>query len=85
MALRTSTGDFSDFDGFSSQPKEILGFSWLVWLCAVLLLNIMFMNFVIAAMTESYFKNKQRQISLIYLSRAQLIREREVFMTEVDF
>lgn len=61
MAFRTSTGDF-EVDEFANQDNLII-ITWIVWLIAVIILQMIFMNFIIAVISESYEKIMQKQIS----------------------
>jgi len=54
MAFRTSSGDFN-VDDYQFQDSLVY-ISWIVWIIAVLVLNIIFMNFIIAVISESYEK-----------------------------
>lgn len=42
----------------------------------------MFMNFIIAVISESYEKVMQRLVALSYMLKAEMIIEREALMTE---
>ncbi len=49
MAFRTSTGDF-DIKG-NMQPRlssNLVAIAWVAWLIGVLLMNVIFMNLIIA-------------------------------------
>lgn len=62
MSFRTSTGDF-EVDDYAEMVSPIVYISWIVWLIAVLILNIVFMNFIIAVISESYEKIMQKLVS----------------------
>jgi Ion transport protein len=55
MSFRTSTGDF-EVDDYAEKESAIVYITWIIWLIAVLILNIVFMNFIIAVISESYEK-----------------------------
>jgi hypothetical protein len=56
MSFRTSTADF-EIDAYSEIDYAIVRYlAWLIWLIAVLILNVVFMNFIIAVISESYEK-----------------------------
>ena len=57
MAIRTSLGDF-DVDNYGDVQDHFMlaTLRWVIWLIAVLVLNIIFMNFIIAVISESYAK-----------------------------
>ncbi|CDW78462.1 wd-40 repeat protein [Stylonychia lemnae] len=79
MAFRLSTGDF-DTDGFSELPQELIITIWLIWILAVVILNLILMNFIIAVISQSYERAMQRLIPQNYAIRAEFIYERELFM-----
>ena len=51
LSLRTAIGDFT-FDSY--QADEMKQVTWLVWLTLMIVGNIVFMNFIIAVVTDSY-------------------------------
>ena len=52
IALRTSVGDY-DFDSYVSNSNyDVL--TWLVWLLIMVVGNVIFMNFIIAVVGQSY-------------------------------
>ena len=55
IAFRTSLGDFeiNDYRGESVEMKELV---WLVWLILMIVGNVIFMNFIVAVVSESYEK-----------------------------
>jgi len=55
MAFRASTGDFQ-LDSYNELPNNNLLFAWIIWITAVLILNIILLNFIIAVISESYEK-----------------------------
>eukprot|EP00347_Sterkiella_histriomuscorum_P003632 403363541 len=83
MAFRTSSGDFN-VDSYKDQSQALVIISWTIWVIAVFLLNIMFMNFIIAVISESYEKVMQKLIAESYRVKVQMIVERELHFTEQD-
>ena len=83
MSYRTSTGDF-EVDTYVNQSGILLGISWIVWVFAVLILHIIFMNFIIAVISESYSKVMQKLQSETFKVKADMIVEREYQMTDAD-
>lgn len=84
MAFRTSLGDF-DVDSFSSLPGgSIIIAAWIIWLIAVIISNIIFMNFLIAVISESYEKIMQKMTSQTYKGKVDLIYERESQFKDED-
>ena len=54
MVFQASVGDF-DVDLLKSAgDKYNVVISWLIWVVAALILNVIFMNFIIAVISESY-------------------------------
>ncbi len=82
-SYRLSLGDF-ELDPFTNQRDKLIGFSWALWMIGVFILNVMFMNFIIAVISESYEKVMQRLVALSFMLKAEMIVERESMMTEDD-
>ncbi len=80
---RLSLGDF-ELDPFTNQRDQLIGFSWALWMIGVFILNVMFMNFIIAVISESYEKVMQRLVALSFMLKAEMIVEREGMMSEAD-
>lgn len=59
MAYRLSLGDFTT-DYISESKAYLIPFIWVIWVIAVLLLNIIFMNFIIAVISQTYEKIIQK-------------------------
>lgn len=56
MAVRTSLGDF-DLDNYNEGTSNgMIILRWTIWLLAVFIMNVIFMNFIIAVISESYEK-----------------------------
>ncbi len=84
MSYRISAGD-SDFGAFTEQKNNLKLFSWLLWMISLFTLNVMFMNFIIAVISESYEKVMQRLVALSFMLKAEMVAERESLMAEEDF
>eukprot|EP00347_Sterkiella_histriomuscorum_P014018 403362477 len=84
MAFRASTGDFQ-IDNFYQLEDTHIIFAWIVWISAVLFLNIILLNFIIAVISESYEKVMQKMVAESFRIKAQLIKEREYYLSEEDF
>ncbi|CDW91442.1 wd-40 repeat protein [Stylonychia lemnae] len=80
MAFRISSGDFQ-LDDYQKQGSTLVIFSWILWILAVLTLNIVFMNFIIAVISESYERVMQKLISESYKVKANMILEREELLS----
>eukprot|EP00347_Sterkiella_histriomuscorum_P004781 403359125 len=83
MAFRTSSGDFN-VDSYKDQSSALVIISWAVWIIAVMLLNVMFMNFIIAVISESYEKVMQKLVAEGYKVKVQMIVERELHFTDEE-
>eukprot|EP00347_Sterkiella_histriomuscorum_P017645 403348548 len=83
MAFRTSSGDFN-VDSYKDQSSTLVVISWLAWIVAVMLLNVMFMNFIIAVISESYEKVMQKLVAESYRVKVQMIVERELQFTDEE-
>eukprot|EP00347_Sterkiella_histriomuscorum_P008970 403343034 len=84
MAFRASTGDFQ-IDNFYELEDAHIIFAWIVWISAVLFLNIILLNFIIAVISESYEKVMQKMVAESYRIKAQLIQERESYFNDEEF
>lgn len=64
LALESALGEFDDIESFyTSSSTSILYLKWFVWLLSVFLCLIVFMNFIIAVISESYEKSMQNAIA----------------------
>jgi hypothetical protein len=82
IALRTSLGDY-DFDSFvKNSDYDIL--TWLVWFLVMIVGNVIFMNFIIAVVSQSYENCMQTMNAQSYKNKVDLIMERESLMGEAD-
>eukprot|EP00347_Sterkiella_histriomuscorum_P017462 403349274 len=84
MAFRASTGD-SQVDNFFELDEMHIVFAWLVWVSAILFMNIILLNFIIAVISESYDKVMQRMNAESYRIKCLLIKERESYFKEKHF
>jgi hypothetical protein len=83
MAFRTSIGDYT-FDNYkASAMKEV---TWIVWLALMIIGNVVFMNFIIAVVNDSYSTSMAKKVSQSYRLKVPLIKEREkLFLEKQDF
>eukprot|EP00347_Sterkiella_histriomuscorum_P008787 403343754 len=84
MAFRASTGDFQIDNIYQLDQTHII-FAWIVWISAVLFLNIVLLNFIIAVISESYEKVMQKMVAESFRIKAELIQERESYFNHADF
>lgn len=74
MAFRTSIGDYT-FDNYKATVmKEV---TWIVWLSLMIIGNVVFMNFIIAVVNDSYTTSMAKKVSQSYRLKVPLIIERE--------
>jgi hypothetical protein len=79
MAFRTSIGDYT-FDNYkASTMKEV---TWIVWLALMIIGNVVFMNFIIAVVNDSYATSMAKKVSQTYRLKVPLIIEREKLFRE---
>ncbi|CDW88438.1 UNKNOWN [Stylonychia lemnae] len=81
MIFRIAAGDFST-DNYKDQSQYLVILTWIVWIVAVISLNVVFMNFIIAVISESYEKVMQKIVAESYKVKVQMIKERELFFRE---
>ncbi|CDW91093.1 wd-40 repeat protein [Stylonychia lemnae] len=83
MAFRISSGDFQ-LDNYQNQGSLLVIVSWIIWISAVFTLNIVFMNFIIAVISESYERVMQKLVAESYKVKANMIVEREQLFTSSE-
>jgi hypothetical protein len=68
MSFRTSLGDFEldKFHDASNQSLAILWAMWVSWAVAVFMSSLVFLNFIIAVISESYEKVMQKALARSY-------------------
>lgn len=64
--------------------KHIYRFIYLYWVIALIVLNVVFMNFIIAVISESYNRVMENVQAEVYRVRAHMILEREAFISDKD-
>jgi hypothetical protein len=84
MAFRTSLGDFELDDYDNGDSISIILFRWFIWLTGVFIMNVIFMNFIIAVISESYEKVMQKLIAQSYKVKVDMIVDRELHLTKND-
>jgi predicted Holliday junction resolvase-like endonuclease len=67
-------GDFGFGEVVYLEPMEAVIY-WLVWIMVCVITCIVFLNFIIAEVSTSYAKVKERLDSLFLSERAKLIQE----------
>ncbi|CDW82687.1 wd-40 repeat protein [Stylonychia lemnae] len=76
----SSLGDYTIEDHQNQHSSLMIIITWTIWIIAVMTINIVFMNFIIAVIQDSYEKMMQRSVAQSYQVKAKLIKERELFM-----
>ena len=62
----------------------MLSLVWLLWLIIILVGNIIFMNFIIAVVNESYENCMTKMIAQSYKVKVDMIAEHEAMMSEEE-
>ena len=57
---------------------------WVIWVASIMALNIIFMNFIIAVISESYSKVMRKLKSQLFKVKVELIAEREMLMSKEE-
>jgi uncharacterized membrane protein len=78
MALRESIGDFDTFQMIKNSEDKVL--AWIIWIFIIIIGNIVFMNFIIAVVNDSYQKCMSKSVASTYLSKLQMIVEYETIL-----
>ena len=53
IALRTAIGD-NDMEDYTKGSTEMLWLIWIVWIALMIIGNVVFFNFIVAVVSESY-------------------------------
>lgn len=84
MSFRTALGDF-ELDSFKTQKVSVLlYFSWIMFVIAVFVSLLVFLNFIIAVISESYEKVMTKQVARAFKEKVSMINERESQFTEKE-
>ena len=81
IAFRTSIGDYS-FDDFSTADYYEIGL--VVWFFIMIVGNMVFMNFIIAVVNQSYEQCMSKMVVLQFKVKVDMIVERESMMRESE-
>jgi len=79
--LRISVGDFN-FDMLVGLTEGERALFWLIWLVVFLFGCLIFLNFIIAEVSNSYQNVSDQIDSLVYKERARMVKEVEDFLSE---
>ena len=81
IVLRQSIGDY-DTTSIVEGTSDFKILAWLLWFLILLIGNVVFMNFIIAVVSESCMEKKLR---LIYTAKLEMITECEDLMPDMLF
>jgi hypothetical protein len=84
IVLRQAIGDY-DTSSIIEGTTDFKILAWLLWFIILIIGNIVFMNFIIAVVSESYENCMEQKIQLIYKAKLEMIEECEDLMPEVLF
>ena len=79
--LRTAVGDFN-FEMLANLTLGERVLFWCIWIIVFLFGCLIFLNFIIAEVSSSYTKVREKINSLVYKERAKMVEEVEDFLSE---
>jgi hypothetical protein len=83
IAWRTVIGD-NDIEDYASEGSSHQILAWIIWLLIVIVGNVIFMNFIIAVVNESYTNCMEKLIATSYQVKVHMIVERESVMSDAE-
>ena len=83
MIFRTSLGDYNLGDYTKDNDYQEVG--WILWLLVMIVGNMIFMNFIIAVVNESYENCMSKLVAQSYKVKVEMILERESMMKPSEF
>ena len=81
IVLRQAIGDY-DTSSIIEGTRDFKILAWLLWFIILVIGNIVFMNFIIAVVSESYESCMEKKLLLIYKAKLEMITECEDLMPE---
>jgi hypothetical protein len=84
IVLRQSIGDY-DTSSIIEGSKDFKIMAWILWMLILIIGNVVFMNFIIAVVSESYENCMEKKIQLIYKAKLEMIKECEDLLPEWVF
>jgi hypothetical protein len=84
IVLRQSIGDY-DTSSIIEGTQDFKILAWLLWFIILIIGNIVFMNFIIAVVSESYESCMEKKDQLIYKAKLEMITECEDLMPDKLF
>jgi hypothetical protein len=90
LALRQSIGDYDTSTLIEGSNEDFKNLVWILWFFIMIVGNIVFMNFIIAVVSESYENCMERMVQSIQSAKLEMIEECENllpqrFFTEDNF
>lgn len=82
--MRQAVGDYDTLKMIEGS-KDFKILAWFFWFLILIIGNIVFMNFIIAVVSESYESCMEKKIQLIYRAKLEMISECEDLMPEWVF
>ena len=82
MAFRSSIGDNAMEDYAESDHKTLI---WIIWLLVMVVGNIIFMDFIIAVVNQSYENCMAKSLAQTFKVKIEMIVERESLMDAEEF
>ena len=83
IALRESIGDMDS--GIYTQDTEYKIIGWIIYFMVIFLGNVIFMNFIIAVVGQSYENCMQRSVAQSFKVKLHMIREYESIMSQQEY
>jgi hypothetical protein len=77
MSMRESIGDYDTDTITNPEASAMPLLQWTLWFIVMLVGNVVFMNFIIAVVSESYEKCMQMMSAESYRSKLDMILECE--------
>ena len=74
-SLRVSIGDFSCIGSSTTLTVAENWIFWIIWLLAVIITNVVFLNFIVAEASASYAKVTETLEAIIQREKAAMIGE----------
>ena len=84
IVLRQAIGDY-DTSSIIEGAGDFKILAWLLWFIILIIGNVVFMNFIIAVVSESYENCMEQKKLLIYSAKLEMIEECEDLMPEWIF
>ena len=81
MAFRASIGD-NEMGDFLKTENSSKSLAWFIWLVIMIVGNMIFMNFIIAIINESYENCMSKMVAQNFKVKVDMIVERESIMTQ---